>query len=205
MRHIPAVLTLILVLALLVTVVTQGTNMLPSPDVMGIDSAAPDRSSTELLSLQLQALDQLTGMLTTITVGLAVLVGFALRPTDQKQIQPSWFDFVVVAAFIVSIFSSVFYAYGARLKAFEFVVFRHPDFLILRDAASAQALALAAAAATAFYLVARAITGQLHVVTERQETITENVQHSPVVSQALAPKPAKSPKNTNPVSKGTPK
>ena len=153
-QALPAIVVAIAFAGLIVVFQLFGANLLSAPDVLSPDA---NFALANRVSLSIQTMEQVENFLVTVTFGLVVLVGFALRPTEAGRMELTISD-VVAATFFTTITGlSLFFAYGARLRLFEVVSAGSTDLDSLRPIITTQALSTAVASVPAFYLTARAL------------------------------------------------
>jgi hypothetical protein len=159
-KYLYAAIAALVVLILIFFASRFGLHWLPDLGVVD-----PSQSPTpETLAVRLSAIDQLVNMMTNVCMGLAVVVGFALRPGAEHRFAFGVIDYVVGLAFAGCLFMSIFFGYGVRLKAIELVVFGGQGaWLALRSGISSQAIAVSLCAACAFFLVVRSFSEQTTV------------------------------------------
>lgn len=147
-----AILTATAVLVLVLFFFFWGSLLLPIPDAIGGGSGYGEGS----IELIVQALDQVTTMLTGLSLGFVVLIGFSLRVGD-KNVSVSLPEMVMLLAFGVALLVSLFFGYGVRLRTIEYLIWAESDFLALRSIVSSQALWVAISSIPGAFIVARGL------------------------------------------------
>tara|TARA_R110002124_G_scaffold53247_2_gene152707 strand:+ start:2578 stop:3078 length:501 start_codon:yes stop_codon:yes gene_type:complete len=157
MRKWPVVVIFIVQALLILGFWRFGAAVLSPPDVLPLADPSSWRLADRAAATS-QSLDQALTFLTSLAFGLVVLLGFILRPGDQgSTILHGWSEAAAAVAFVVLITLSLFFAYGARLRAFEVLASGSVDFSSARDIVTNQGLCLALATLPAFYLLSRAM------------------------------------------------
>lgn len=93
-------------------------------------------------------------MLTTIVLGLFVLLGFVFNEKVQKNINFNKIQFIVAGLFILTGVTSIYFGYVARLETFRYVNAGINEFSGVESLIGWQAMSLHISAVCTSYLVA---------------------------------------------------
>ncbi|CAN7492212.1 hypothetical protein [Aminobacter sp. LjRoot7] len=185
---IPGAFAFVLAL-LLVVVMFWGSGIIgqpPSPIMAELNSAGSSVDISDILAM----IDQITSMLTTISIGLFVLIGVSLSMTQSHLHR--MIDIVSAIAFIASSFVSFFFAFGTRASSFSYAAFEFKDKQALRstilwhrEVFGNHALWVALSAVFAFFIVVRAIV--LRTPTPTQAATVPPEQQAPLAAPDTPP------------------
>lgn len=157
MRLNASVAVIVLCAVFLAVLLFWGADLIGGPpDLRVPDSVAPDGAPAHL-QLMLTATDQTVTMLTTLALGLIVLVGFTLKLAEARFNAITTVDRVAGLAFIAALLATVFYGFAARRLAFELANAEYQDWTWVQGKINLQALFLALATALGFFLSLRSL------------------------------------------------
>ncbi len=146
----------VLVTGLMVVVLIWGADLIGGPSAL----KAPVKSfetEPEMLQALLAATDHAVTMLTTLSLGLVVLVGYCYRIGEERGRATDLRDKVAGAGLIFFLFASIFFGFAARRLAFDFTITAYSDWRYVKVAINTQAALLGVDAIFGFYLVARSL------------------------------------------------
>lgn len=122
------------------------------PSIVGGPAFIPQTEpllTDQKLSLLSTVADQTATMLTSILLGLFVLVGFSIQNSRSRS--RHWGQYLAIAFFLVFSFFGFYFAFAARMQVMEFVGYSYADFDAVRDTLASLATVVAVASSAAFY------------------------------------------------------